>query len=69
MSAHLGEVELVETMPIDGSDDECDRIHGDRENKELVNATSETSSIIVELSLDSPICVGWLSPSWKDIMG
>lgn len=51
------------------SDDEKERATGERENQDLANATNETSSIIVELSLDEPILVQWVSPSWKDIAG
>jgi hypothetical protein len=52
-----------------GSDEERERIVGERENEDLANATNETSSIIVELSLDDPIHIRWVSPSWKEIAG
>lgn len=52
-----------------GSDEETERLAGERENQDLANATNETSSIIVELSLDTPIHVRWVSPSWQDIAG
>lgn len=51
------------------SDEENERLAGERDNADLVSATNETSSIIVELSLDRPILVRWVSPSWKDIIG
>lgn len=51
------------------SDEENDRLVGERENNDLTSATNETSSIIVELSLEAPIRVRWVSSSWQDIIG
>lgn len=45
------------------------RLHDERENRDLAFATHQTSSIIVELSLDSPVRIRWISSSWLDIVG
>lgn len=50
-------------------DDDADRVAGQRENEELATATNETSSIIVELSLEAPISIRWVSSSWQEIIG
>lgn len=51
------------------SDDDADRLTGQKENEELATATNETSSIIVEMSLEAPIHIRWVSSSWQEIIG
>ena len=53
----------------DGSDEDGALSSAAQQNQALANATNETSSIIVELSLTDPILIRWVSPSWKDIIG